>query len=119
MLVSFFITAKLLAHGLYNKLKIKNETALGSEKLITLVGTIKLWINVFWLDVLLQIAIVETISSFAKTPTIKAETMPALFKPIGAKMKDSLLAMKNRILFEMSWAYCKLNKTRNDRKTNC
>ena len=101
--VSCFKTAILDAHGQYKSEKIKNDTALAFVKHIALVDIIKLCINSVVLLALLQIVMVETISSFAIIPTSKAQTNPALFKPIGANKNETLLLTKNNML---SFMFC-------------
>ena len=96
--VSCFITAKFEAHGMYNKLNIKNEIALALLKQTTLEDITNEEISSLVLKTLLQILIVEIINSLAMTPTKSEQTTPALSNPIGANKNVSLSPIKNNTL---------------------
>ena len=95
---SFFITARLDTHGQYNSENTKNDTALAMLKCTTLVYVVKLAINAPIDVTLLLIEKVESNNSFAMTPTINEQTIPALSNPIGANKNEILSAKKNKIL---------------------
>ena len=99
---SFFITAKVEIHGLYNKAKIKNDIALAPVKLIKLALAVNVIANALVEATPFAIVKIDKINSFAKTPTIKAHKIPALLSPIGAKIKLNLFAKKYNILSVIS-----------------
>jgi len=91
------------AHGKYKSENISKETALAFVKHTTLDVISKLCIKSWLLVALLQIVKVETISSFAIMPTNKAQTIPALLRPIGANKNEILLLNKNKMLSLIIW----------------
>ena len=95
-------------HGAYNKVNTKKLIALAVVKLITDDDTVKLKISSGTVDVALEIEKIETISSFAITPTTSAQIMAGELSPIGANIKLILLEIKYRILFVISCVKTKL-----------
>ena len=81
-------------HGAYNKVNTKKLIALAVVKLITDNDTVKLKISSGTVDVALEIEKIETISSFAITPTTSAQIMAGELSPIGANIKLILLEIK-------------------------
>ena len=106
--VSCFKTARFDTHGQYNSENIKKLIALALVRKTALDVRVKLSINSFVDVVLLQTESVETISSFAITPTISAQTTPALFSPIGANKKEILPLKTNKMLSLILSVYFKV-----------
>ena len=81
--ISLAVTLNALMHGEYNKIKTKNDIALGTLKCTTLVVNVKLVANADKFVTPLEIAKDDTTISLATIPTNNATTIRGLENPSG------------------------------------